>query len=500
MRYAILSDIHANLQAWHAVFTDICEQGVDQTICLGDVVGYGPSPAPVLKQVYAHVHHFVLGNHDAVVAGRLSPSCFNDRAKQLISWTSEQLDARASRFLAQLPYVLEGETFRCVHGNPASPAQFTYVLEPSHATAAWQSCTEQLIFIGHSHVPGFYVLGNSGTPHWLDPQDFATEEHKRYIVNVGSVGQPRRDDVRASYCLLDEDQGEVFFRQVPFDLVAYRSALEESTIPNKETHFLKVADKHEPPPLREMLDFSPLREDQVAHIDIGVASLQKAVRSARRWRLGTLFLAVLLATAVAGGTYIYKNRAPAYTEFSAARQSAIAESRVGQVCLPPLPAQPGIVTADNPLQDWTVRVMQPAEQSVAVVLPPEDSATNGKEVQPFLRFSSAVLEEVMLVSRPVAATITTRFQLMASCKAETPLVGHLEICLLQACSDGTERMVLHYPLENIPEERWKAIRKSLKPKGLRADGAVRWVFRGQFTGSVLLRGCNLKRTEKRRGR
>ncbi len=128
MRYAIISDVHANLQAWDAVFTDIRSNDIDQIICLGDIVGYGPSPAQVLEQAYAHVHHFVLGNHDAVLAERLGADCFNERARALIEWTRRRLDARASRFLGQLPYVLEGKSFRCAHASPAAPAQFGYVL------------------------------------------------------------------------------------------------------------------------------------------------------------------------------------------------------------------------------------------------------------------------------------------------------------------------------------------------------------------------------------
>ena len=91
MRYAIVSDIHSNRQAWDAVLKDIRSQGVDDILCLGDVVGYGPCPAEVLEDLYSHCDNFVLGNHDAVIGNRMDSDLFNDEAKYLIEWTREQL-------------------------------------------------------------------------------------------------------------------------------------------------------------------------------------------------------------------------------------------------------------------------------------------------------------------------------------------------------------------------------------------------------------------------
>ena len=92
MRYAIVSDIHANLQAWNAVLLDIRSSGVDKILCLGDLVGYGPQPAETLQSLYEHVDHFILGNHDAAACGKLDASYFNDGARELIEWTREQLN------------------------------------------------------------------------------------------------------------------------------------------------------------------------------------------------------------------------------------------------------------------------------------------------------------------------------------------------------------------------------------------------------------------------
>ena len=103
MRYAIVSDIHSNLQAWNAVLIDIHSMGVDRIICLGDVVGYGPDPAAVLTSVHSHVHHLLLGNHDAVIGNRLDVEIFNDQACKIIEWTKERLDDSAVQLFAELP-------------------------------------------------------------------------------------------------------------------------------------------------------------------------------------------------------------------------------------------------------------------------------------------------------------------------------------------------------------------------------------------------------------
>ncbi|MFW5803129.1 MAG: metallophosphoesterase family protein, partial [Verrucomicrobiota bacterium] len=191
MIYAVISDLHANRQAVNSVLTDIDANGADAVICLGDVVGYGPAPAAVLQTVHARVDHILLGNHDAVVGGRLDPGCFNPGARKIIEWTAGQVDGKARTFLGSLPAVLTGDGFRCAHAEFEMPLRYSYILEEDDAAASWSVCEEQLLFVGHSHRPALFVTGQSGRTYQLDAQDFQAENGKRYIVNVGSVGQPR---------------------------------------------------------------------------------------------------------------------------------------------------------------------------------------------------------------------------------------------------------------------------------------------------------------------
>ena len=225
MLYAIVSDVHANLAAWKVVLTDLTDLKADRIICLGDVVGYGPDPVEVLESVYRHVHVTLMGNHDAVGCGVQNDADFSPRAKQAIRGQRKLLSPAAILWLRKLPFVHAEAGFRCTHGSFEDPKSFHYIIEPRDALASWESCTEQLMFVGHTHMPGIYVIGASGTPHFLPPFDFILEEGKRYIVNPGSVGYPRVGDCRSSYCLYNSETKEIRFRQLPFDTAGYQEAI-----------------------------------------------------------------------------------------------------------------------------------------------------------------------------------------------------------------------------------------------------------------------------------
>ncbi|MCK5802134.1 MAG: metallophosphoesterase family protein [Lentisphaeria bacterium] len=489
MKYAVFSDIHANLQAWNAVFTDLRGMGVDELVCLGDVVGYGPDPGAILEHVHRHVHHFVLGNHDAVIAGVTDGSNFNGAARQAIEWTRLQLDAKARQFFGGMPFVLESEVFVCAHGDPVDPARFAYILDPEDATRVWDGCEQQMVFVGHSHVPGFFIRGQSGTPHWLDPQNFQLEEGKRYIVNVGSVGQPRNGDFRSSYCVYDDDTQSVYFRQVPFDLDAYRQAAKASGLPVLVAPFLDVSEASELPPLREQLDFSPLSHEQASEVDVTVAQLDSAVRSVRRWRVGAAALLALLVAALGVSLLLWQRSGPGYTEFPA-QTGSVLEATVGEMCMKE-PRVVGMVGADSTLSAWTVQIADLDTQSVST----ETWKSERGQSAPVFRLRSQTPGHLALVSAPVQAVEGSRFQCCASVRLVSPVQGHIEMCLIQTLSDGTEELIVHYPLEKLSDSRWKACRKSGDARGLRREGMVRLVIKGQFTGELLLRACNLKRLQ-----
>lgn len=242
MRYAIFSDVHANRQAWEAVREDIVKQEADTLVCLGDVVGYGPRPLEVLAALRAVTANFVLGNHDAAACGRLDPSIFNERARTVIEWTRQQLDEDALQFLMQVPLQMDGQELRFVHAEIVEPGEFGYVEGIAAAEVNLKAMTGSLGFIGHTHLPLAYTMPVRGGPvKQLPSHDFPVERGQRYIINVGSVGEPRTTDVRASYVIYDDVARKVSYRRVAFDVEAYKADLAESGL-DILPYFVQVVD------------------------------------------------------------------------------------------------------------------------------------------------------------------------------------------------------------------------------------------------------------------
>lgn len=225
MRYAIISDIHANAAALRTVLVDAQDMKADSIICLGDVLGYGPDPVQALEAVYSRVHVCLAGNHDDAVCGRRTAEDFNDFAAAAVVRQRRTLTGGAMAWLKKLPYVCAMDGFACAHGDFSDPEAFNYILEPEEAMPSWDVRPESLLFVGHTHQPGIFVLGASGQSHRLEPADFAIEDGKRYIVNAGSVGYPRSGMCRSFYCIYDDRLRAVFFRSLPFDLEDYREKM-----------------------------------------------------------------------------------------------------------------------------------------------------------------------------------------------------------------------------------------------------------------------------------
>ena len=499
MRYAIISDLHANRQAFRAVLADIESSGVDQIICLGDIVGYGPAPAEVLSLAYEHVHHFVLGNHDAVIAGTVDATCFNDNARTVIEWTAKQLDAKARGFLAGLPLVLEGDGFRCVHGEFTDPPAFNYLLEELDALASWAMAPrDRILFAGHTHVPGMFVIGESGRPHALPPQDFKLEADKRYIVNAGSVGQPRDGETRACWVLFDTAEGNVFFRTTPFDVAGFKADLAAANLP-VAAEFLAVAEKHRLPSLREQLDFSPVqRSPATPRPEYKTLKLEAALRSARRsegrWRkIGVLALSLFLLAAVvvawAAPRALRPAAIPALITYAAWEPLVLSATAAGENLLAS-PEIAGTVSAANRLRRWDVMVTEPKSQHVEVRA--ETEAEKGAGVPEFVLVSGAV-KMLGVSTLAVSAEKDTRFSVAAQFRTNGLTAGWVEMALLEKFSDGTEKLLENKAVKTDLSGRWFPVRFTLdKQRGKLAQaGQVRLVVRGEFTGELLVRKCTL---------
>lgn len=243
MRYAIVSDLHGNLRAWNAVLADLHRQRADIVVCLGDVVGYGPNPSEVLNGVRSVCENFVMGNHDAATVGKMDYSIFNDHARQAIDWTIDALNPEAKEFLSKVPLSIEaGENF-FVHAEIVDPKRFDYIWDSTIAKENFAANKHQVTFVGHTHQPKIFEQDKKGDVTELPDNDIHLAQDKRYIVNVGSVGEPRDpDDLRGRYVIYDSNTREVVFRRVEFDIVSYREDLEATSL-TLRPYFLKVYEE-----------------------------------------------------------------------------------------------------------------------------------------------------------------------------------------------------------------------------------------------------------------
>ena len=264
MRYAIVSDIHANLGAWRTALADIADMRVDRIVCLGDVVGYGAEPVEVLESVHRKAFAVLMGNHDAAVCGKMDPQVFTSRAQQAVRRHRELVSEKGLQWLSQLPLVLAAPGFRCAHGDFGAPAAYNYILDAEEALPSWKAASEQLMFVGHTHCPGIHVIGKSGTPHALASGDFTLERGKRYIVNPGSIGYPRSREGRSTYCIYDDSAQTVVFRSLPFDHESYVASLRAAGF-EVEPWLEQQEAAQSIPALRERLSFAkPLAQHQHA--------------------------------------------------------------------------------------------------------------------------------------------------------------------------------------------------------------------------------------------
>lgn len=215
MRYAIISDLHANLDAVRMVFDRIDTLGVDRIVCLGDVVGYNANPNECVELLAERDILTILGNHDAVACGLEEPWGFNPVALAAAIWTRDHLSDAALDWLANLPDALNFGDFVAVHGAPKNHNTYLFSWEDVIPHAPFldeQNC--RLCFVGHTHTSA--ILSTDGTYHMDARGFFDLGESGMYFINPGSVGQPRDDDPRASFGVLDTEANSFKLERVAY--------------------------------------------------------------------------------------------------------------------------------------------------------------------------------------------------------------------------------------------------------------------------------------------
>ena len=229
MRYAILSDIHSNFDALQAVLAELSDQGIEDYLCLGDIVGYGPQPVECLHEIQKYATTIIAGNHDFAATEKIGISSFNVLAKEAILWTRSKLSQDDLAFLAGLPLEARLESCHVVHGTLHAPELFDYVQSSYDAYLSMERMEAPLCFVGHSHVPVTFFQRETIT-YSLTPS-FTIDPRQKAIVNVGSVGQPRDKDPRASYAIYDTGRREVSIRRTPYDIDAVAGKIRKAGLP-----------------------------------------------------------------------------------------------------------------------------------------------------------------------------------------------------------------------------------------------------------------------------
>jgi predicted phosphodiesterase len=231
MRIAIFSDIHANLHALEAVLAAIDEERVDEIWCLGDVVGYGPRPNECVDLVRDRASISLCGNHDLAALGTLDISDFSGDAAAAARWTQTELGEPQRAWLGGLEPAGVREGAQLFHGSPRDPV-WDYVLSEEVALRSLIETIAPIVLVGHSHVALALSLDDQTLSGGLAPEGTESElSHLRWLLNPGSVGQPRDGDARAAWLLIDRDAGRAAFRREEYPLGETQAEIRERGLP-----------------------------------------------------------------------------------------------------------------------------------------------------------------------------------------------------------------------------------------------------------------------------
>jgi diadenosine tetraphosphatase ApaH/serine/threonine PP2A family protein phosphatase len=231
MRFAIFGDIHANLHALEAVLADARAQGCTHYVCMGDVVGYNAFPHECLSIVRDLDCPVVKGNHDEQASMVGDQDGFNPLAEEAMNWTREHLAQEDKDWLRSLRLQRQVRDFTIVHATLDTPHKWGYVFNQLDAAASFNYQHTALCFIGHTHSPKAYI--RDGSVRTIPFETITIQPQKKYLLNVGSVGQPRDGDPRPAYCIYDTDLGEITIRRVEYDLAGAQKAILDAGLPRK---------------------------------------------------------------------------------------------------------------------------------------------------------------------------------------------------------------------------------------------------------------------------
>ncbi|MEX2117900.1 MAG: metallophosphoesterase family protein [Bacteroidota bacterium] len=222
MKFAIISDIHANLEALSKALEAIEKEAVDKVLCLGDVVGYGANPNECVELVRERCSVVLLGNHDLAAVDLSVAESFTENARVAAHWTSQELTPANKDFLKGLPYTAVVEGALLVHSSPYEPEEWHYIISEYDARGVFPHFNEPICFIGHSHVAGIFAETSSNQN---------VRRGERFIVNVGSIGQPRDRNPDLSFGIFDSSRWEYRNVRWAYDAEGAARQIQEAGLP-----------------------------------------------------------------------------------------------------------------------------------------------------------------------------------------------------------------------------------------------------------------------------
>src|SRR5678810_326351 len=231
MRYAVIADIHANLEAFQAVLADAKAMNCTHYACLGGVVGYNANPKECLDIIREMGMPCIKGNHDEYCSNEGAMEGFNPYAAEAVSWTRRQLSPEDRKWLRELKYLRLVASFSIVHATLDGPQRWGYVFDRLAAAASFTYQNTTVCFFGHTHVPVAFIrdtVVRGGTY-----SKFKVEPGKKYFVNVGAVGQPRDNNPKAAYVVYDMNEGTIELRRLDYDIATAQKKILAAGLPER---------------------------------------------------------------------------------------------------------------------------------------------------------------------------------------------------------------------------------------------------------------------------
>lgn len=238
MKYALIADIHSNIEALDAVLAHAMEHGVDRHVFLGDLVGYGPDPVAVLDRVQQGLMQgdlAVQGNHDKAIALNMG-STMNEVAQASVQWTYAQLSTDQLGFLDKLPLLVQEDDMTWVHASAAAPESWTYIYDGDAAARSLRVAGTHWVFSGHVHDPALYFSGAEGRFSPIRPREdvaIPVQSHRHWLAIVGSCGQPRDGQIGARYAIFDRERCTLSFFRVPYNYKLTAAKIRAAGLPER---------------------------------------------------------------------------------------------------------------------------------------------------------------------------------------------------------------------------------------------------------------------------